>query len=302
MNILVTGGTGFLGRHLVPHLEKGGNKVTIINSRNCDLREKKNLLQFKGEKFDRIYHLAAWTKAGDFCLYHQGEQWIINQEINTNMLWFWKEFQPQSLMIAMGTSCAYPDGDQALKEDDYMKGEPPKDLYTYAMTKRMLLSGLRALQKQFGMQYRYCIPSTLYGPLFETGDNHFIFDLIKKIYAGVNGDHPVVLWGDGHQVRELIFASDAVRLIEAVVEKGESDIFNLGSGEGQSIREYAAAVSDVLEYDSNKIKYDTEAKYIGMRKRVLDTKKTRKLLPDFKFTAFRTGLAETVLYYKSIAA
>ena len=71
MKILVTGGTGFLGRHLVPALEAGGHAVTIINSRTCDLRERANLLRFKDEKYDRIYHLAAWTKAGDFCLYHQ---------------------------------------------------------------------------------------------------------------------------------------------------------------------------------------------------------------------------------------
>ena len=79
MKILVTGGTGFLGRHLVPDLQRQGAEVTIINSRNCNLVEKQNLLAFKETKFDRIYHLAAWTKAGDFCLHHKGEQWIVPQ-------------------------------------------------------------------------------------------------------------------------------------------------------------------------------------------------------------------------------
>ena len=58
-------------------------------------------------KFDQIYHLAAWTQAGDFCLYHAGEQWIINQQINTNVLWFWREHQPQAVLIAMGTGIAW---------------------------------------------------------------------------------------------------------------------------------------------------------------------------------------------------
>ena len=126
MKILVTGGTGFLGRHLVPDLQRQGAEVTIINSRNCNLVEKQNLLQFKDTKFDRIYHLAAWTKAGDFCLYHKGEQWIINQQINTNVLWFWREHQPQAVMIAMGTGCAYPP-ELELKEENYMVGEPDGD-------------------------------------------------------------------------------------------------------------------------------------------------------------------------------
>ena len=163
MKVLVTGGTGFLGRHLVPDLQRQGAEVTIINSHNCNLVEKQNLLQFKGAQFDRIYHLAAWTKAGDFCLHHKGEQWIINQQINTNVLWFWREFQPQAVMIAMGTGCAYPP-ELVLREENYMVGEPDRDLYTYAMTKRMLYTGLLALHHQFGMQFRHLIPSTLFGP------------------------------------------------------------------------------------------------------------------------------------------
>ena len=280
MNILVTGGTGFLGRHLVPYLEKEGHNVVVINSKNCDLREAKSLLQFKDQKFDRIYHLAAWTKAGDFCLYHKGEQWIINQQINTNVLWFWKEFQPQAVLIAMGTSCAYPEGEMNLKEEDYMVGEPDKDLYTYAMTKRMLYAGLLALNHQFGLKYRYLIPSTLYGTLFEEHDHHFIFDLIAKIQDGKTEGKEVVLWGTGQQIRELIFVPDAVGLIDAAVNRDESDIINLGVGRGYTIREYAEMICKIIGYDHQKIKYDTTHPYSGMKKRVLDTSKIKQLFPD----------------------
>ena len=165
------------------------------------------------KRYDFIIHLAAWTKAGNFCLHHSGDQWLINQRINTNILTFWKEFQSQAVFFAMGTSCAYPDGDQLLSEGDYLNGEPSKDLYTYAMTKRMLLEGLRALYRQYGMKYRYLIPSTLYGNDFDPRDNHFVFDLLKKIYMGVKHDENVVLWGDGYQVRELIHVSDVVQII-----------------------------------------------------------------------------------------
>ena len=203
-------------------------------------------------------------------------------------------------MIAMGTSCAYPYGDMPLSEENYLKGEPDPNLYTYAMTKRMLYTGLMALGQQFGMRFRHLIPSTLYGPLFEAGDNHFIFDLIKKIQAGKTGGEEVVLWGTGEQVRELIYVADAVRLIECAADNGSDDeLLNLGSGRGYTIRQYAAMISNIVGYDADKIRYDT-ARYSGNPKRVFDTTKIKRLFPLFQFTDIETGLKAVVSYYQSL--
>src|SRR5262245_17363458 len=203
MKILVTGSSGFLGSTLCPFLEKQGAQVTRLNSKSADLRQPGSLDKFS-EPYDLIFHLAAWTQAGDFCLKHPGEQWIINQQMNTHVLSWWSTKQKQAKLVFMGTSCAYAPG-SGLKEEEYMLGEPIDSLYTYAMTKRMLYQGARALQKQYGLRYLSAVPSTLYGPGYHTDGRqmHFIFDLIRKIIRGKEMNEPVVLWGDGHQKREI---------------------------------------------------------------------------------------------------
>src|SRR5262245_25365269 len=237
MKALVTGSSGFLGATLCKRLEEFGHTVTRLNSRNCDLREAANLDAFAGEKHDAIFHLAAWTQAGDFCLKHPGEQWIINQQINTNTLAFWRDHQPQAKLIFMGTSCAYAPGSD-LREANYMAGEPIDSLYTYAMTKRMLYQGARALNRQYGLRYLCAIPSTLYGPGYHTDGRkmHFIFDLIRKIIRGKEYGEPVVLWGDGYQKREIVLVYDFVRILWALTQKFDNDIFNIGAGEEFSLR------------------------------------------------------------------
>ncbi|MGK7958009.1 MAG: NAD-dependent epimerase/dehydratase family protein, partial [Crocosphaera sp.] len=185
MKILITGASGFLGTNLCSQLETQGHDIIKLNSKNCDLTQPDSLLNFNHVNYDQIYHLAAWTQAGDFCLYHPGEQWIINQQMNTHVLTWWQKHQPQAKFICMGTSCAY-DPDLPLVEENYLTGMPISSLFTYAMTKRMLYAGLLALNKQYGLKYLCLVPSTLYGTGYHTDGRqmHFIFDLIRKIIRG----------------------------------------------------------------------------------------------------------------------
>src|SRR5437879_3962265 len=148
MNVLVTGGTGFLGTALCRRLAADGASVVALGSREADLTQAGSLDRFNDRRYDRVYHLAAWTQAGDFCLRHPGEQWVINQRINTNVLDWWQRHQSQALLVTMGTSCSYAP-DLPLAEERYLDGTPIDSLYTYAMTKRMLYVGQLALQKQY---------------------------------------------------------------------------------------------------------------------------------------------------------
>jgi GDP-L-fucose synthase len=298
MKILVTGATGFLGTTLCGRLEQEGHQLVRLNSVNCDLRHASSLEPFSSVSYDQIYHLAAWTQAGDFCLTHPGEQWIINQQINTHVLAWWHKSQPQAKLICMGTSCAYAPGSE-LVEENYLLGLPIESLFTYAMTKRMLFVGLLALQKQFGLKHLCLVPSTLYGPGYHTDGRqmHFIFDLIRKILRGKLHGEPVVLWGDGHQNRELVYVEDFVSLALRLAGTCENELINIGAGNELSIRHFARLICEQVGYDFNSIQFDT-SRYVGARSKCLSIRKLRGLIPDLQFTPLETGLARTIEWFQ----
>lgn len=294
MRVLVTGATGFLGTALCARLSARGYEVMRLGSKNCDLTRPGSLVPFDRLLYDQIYHLAAWTQAGDFCLTHPGEQWLINQQINTNVLAWWQARQPQAKLIAMGTSCAYPPEGE-LSEDRFLSGTPIESLFTYAMTKRMLYAGLSALSSQFNLRYLCLVPSTLYGPGYHTDGRqmHFIFDLIRKVLRGKLYGEPVVLWGDGHQSRELVFVDDFAKIALDLADHVDNQVVNIGAGEEFSIRHFAQLICDEVGYDFNRIQFDT-SRYVGARSKCLSVEKLRRLLPDYKLTPLTDGLAATI--------
>jgi len=302
MNILVTGSSGFMGVHLCAALEARGDSLVRLNSRNCDLTKQGSLEAFSDRRYDLVYHLAAWTQAGDFCLRHPGEQWIINQQINTNVLAWWAGHQPDAKLVFMGTSCAYaPNSD--LAEDKYMDGEPIDSLYTYAMTKRMLFQGARALNRQFGLRYLCAVPSTLYGPGYHTDGRqmHFIFDLIRKIIRGKEFGERVILWGDGNQKREIVLVDDFVRLLFVLVGNVENDLVNIGAGEEFSIRTFVGHICRIVGYPEDGIQYDTD-RYVGATSKCLNVKKVQRLVPGYSLTPLEHGLKRTIdWFYESRA-
>tara|TARA_R110002020_G_C16187159_1_gene765258 strand:+ start:243 stop:1154 length:912 start_codon:yes stop_codon:yes gene_type:complete len=295
--ILITGATGFLGRHLTQALQNENFKITISNSKVNSLDNISNLKGLE-ETFDYIFHLAAVTKAGDYCLRHQGDQWISNQKINTNILDYWKNYQPQAKMICMGTSCSYSP-DLPMVESNYLKGEPEEGLYTYAMTKRMLLTGLQSIGKQYGLKWLYFIPSTLYGPDFELDDNHFIFDLIRNCYNAKHKGDRFVIWGDGNQRRELVYVKDAVNIMLSLLQE-ENQIFNIASGKDYSINEFSKKVCELIGYEYNKVERDL-SKYVGVKEKLIDTKKTQKALDECLVapatTPLEKGLKTAINYF-----
>jgi GDP-L-fucose synthase len=159
----------------------------------------------------------------------------------------------------------------------------------------MLLVGLKAFQKQYGLKWLCFIPSTLYGPGFEQHDNHFIFDVVRKIYNGKHYGEEIELWGDGYQRRELIYVDDAIEAMINLLDE-ENEVFNLGSSRDLPIRHYAQAICDCLEYDHDQIIYNTD-KYVGVRKRKLEVDKVQKLSLNYCKTPLLEGIQKTVDFY-----
>jgi GDP-L-fucose synthase len=297
MKIFITGGNGFLGRHLCSYLIGQGHDVVFPTSKECNLTNPDSLNYLPSQTYDQIYHLAAWTQAGDFCLHHSGEQWIINQQVNTNVLAWWHGQQPQAKLIALGTSVSYGTED-ALSEERYMQDLPNEKFFAYAMSKRMLYAGLLSFSKQFGSKYLYLVPSTLYGPGYHMDGRqmHFIFDLIRKIMRGKLYDESVVLWGDGYQRRELVYVDDFVRIMVHLAPICENDLVNVGAGEEYTIRDFAQLICNQINFDMNAIQFDT-GRYVGARSKCLSTTKLQRLMPNLSLTPLSKGLSQTIDWF-----
>ncbi len=296
--VLVTGSSGFLGKHLIKHLNEKGIETIALHSKNCDLTKDDALVNIvqHPESIDHVFHLAAWTQAGTFCDTHRGIQWVVNQQINTNMLAWWQRYAPQAKMITFGTSVSYA-SENDLVETRYMDGQPYDKFYAYAMCKRMLLVGLECLQRQYGMNYLYLIPSTLYGPGYHTDDRqaHFIYDLVRKIIRGKMYDEPVELWGDGEQRRELVFVEDFIDIMLSLNQNVSNDIVNIGGGMDFSIKEFARIICELVGYDFNSIQYDT-TQYVGAKSKILNIEKYRSLIDTavINTTSLDEGIQQTI--------
>lgn len=293
--ILITGSNGFLGKSLKRKLSALGFDVyTTGGSKDVDLTVSNALDEYFSNllEFEYIFHLAVKTAAGGYCQKHSGEQYIINQLINNNVLNYWFQCHRKAKFITFGSSCGYDDDVRKI-EENYMKGETETGYEVYGMIKRMLLVGLQALNKEFDMDYLYFIPSTIYGPDYELSDKHFIFDLIRKICdAKYLKEEPVVLWGTGDQRRELIYLEDCINIITGSLDK-KNEVINLSTGNDNSIKEYAQMICDIVDYDFNRIEFDIN-QFVGAKIKRIENIKNSK----FQFIEIKDGLKNTIDYYK----
>lgn len=303
MNVLITGGTGFIGKNLARILTDRAIRYRVFNRRECDLRNEEQTFAFfrKLEKFDRIFHMAA-IQGGGAPEFQKGMAAALvhdNVKIHANTMEAWRLYQPQAKFIFVGTSCAYPASMSLLHEPDFHNGPVDESVFYYANTKRMADVGLRAYRLQYNLKYVHVIYATPFGPNDYFGDpvrTHVMAALIVKFIKAKEHHEPQVeIWGDGTQIRELLYVDDQIDAMLLAAEHFENEIVNISNGIGYTIREVAEIIRDAVGYQGNL--FFNKDRYTGVKYKVLDNKRfIAKTDWKPKYT-LRQGIERTVAWY-----
>jgi GDP-L-fucose synthase len=299
--ILVTGGGGFLGSHLVKALKtlKPGS-IRVVSSDKYDLREFRDALK-ASRGMDIVIHLAARVGGIGFNSKYPADLFDDNILMGTNMMRA-SRINKVKKYVAMGTICAYPKFTPVpFKEKDLWTGYPEETNAPYGLAKKMQLVQAGAYRQQYGFNAIFILPVNLYGPgdNFDPGSSHVIPALIKKFSdAKRQNKAEVVVWGSGKASREFLYVDDAVRgIIKATERYNKSDPVNLGAGFEITIKQLVSLIKREVGY-KGKVMWD-KSKPDGQPRRRLDVSRAKK---EFGFKAqmdFVIGLKNTILWYEN---
>ncbi len=306
--VLVTGGAGFLGSHLVEKLANYHcQEIFVPRSKDYDLVEMGAVKRlYQDSRPDIVIHLAARVGGIGANRADPGKFFYDNLMMGVQMMEQGRQFGIEKF-VALGTICCYPKFTPVpFKEEDLWNGYPEETNAPYGLAKKMLLVQSQAYRQQYGFNSIFLMPVNLYGPgdNFDPKSSHVIPALIKKfIDAQTKGLSPkgtvpeITVWGTGKPTREFLYVEDAAEGILLATEKyNKSEPVNLGAGFEISIKDLVELIAK-LTYFKGKIIWDT-SKPDGQPRRCLDTSKAEK---EFGFTTkipFEEGLKKTIEWYK----
>jgi len=295
--ILVTGGAGFIGSHVVHALRQRGvrgEQITIPRSATCDLRKWENCIKAV-EGQDIVIHLAAVVGGIGFNRANPATMFYDNIMISTQLLEAARLANVEKF-VSIGTACSYPKFAKVpFKEEDLWNGYPEETNAPYGLAKRMLIVQSDAYHRQYGMNTVVVIPFNAYGPRdsFDPERSHVIPALIRKCFQ----EDELIVWGDGSPTRSFVYVKDIAEGILLAAEKmNDPTPINIGSEEEISIKEL---VDLIVEYTGfkGKITYDT-TKPNGQPRRCPNIGKAKKLLGYYPRYSLKEGLRLTVEWYR----
>ncbi len=301
-SILLTGGAGFLGSHIVDELHARGvsdDQVYIPRSRDLDLRKWENCVRaVKGK--DMVIHLAAKVGGIGFNQNFPGELFYDNAIMGIQLIEAARQEGVKKCVI-LGTVCAYPKFTPVpFSEDELWNGYPEETNAPYGLAKKMLLVQAQAYRQQYGFNAIYLLPVNLYGPgdNFNPVSSHVIPALIKKFVDAIRQKREVVeIWGTGAASREFLYVGDAARAIVLAAERYNKPApVNLGAGQEISISALVEIIRETTGF-SGEIHWD-RTRPDGQPRRCLVTSRAEK---EFGFVAqvpFEEGLRRTVEWYR----
>jgi GDP-L-fucose synthase len=296
--VVVTGGGGFLGSHLVERLEADGHDVAVARRRDYDLTRYEDAERlFEEARPELVFHLAAEVGGIGANRANPGRYWYANLVMGAHVLELSRLAGVEKLVVT-GTVCAYPKLTPVpFSEDDLWNGYPEETNAPYGVAKKSVLVGAQAYREQYGLDAVYLLPANLYGPRdnFDLETSHVIPALIRKM---VDATDEVVLWGDGSPTREFLYVDDCVEGLVLAAERYDGgEPVNLGTGVETSIRELAETIADLTGFEGE-LRWDTSMPN-GQPRRRLDASRARELFGFEARTRLRDGLARTVDWYRS---
>jgi len=300
--ILVTGGKGFLGSHVVSLLQKENVKEIVSpSSKEYDLRSQVVCeALMKKVQPDIVIHLAANVGGIGYNREFPGSLFYDNLTMGVHVMHeAWRAGVKK--FVAIGTICAYPKFTPVpFKEEDLWNGYPEETNAPYGLAKKMLLVQSQSYRAQYGFNSIFLLPVNLYGPgdNFDDKSSHVIPALIKKfVNAKRNNEPKVTVWGTGAPTREFLYVEDGAQAIVLATKRfDKSDPVNLGSSFEISIHELAHQIGDVVGYKGT-IEFDV-TKPDGQPRRKLDVSRAEEEFGFRSTTSFEVGLKRTVDWYK----
>ena len=300
MKVLVTGGRGFVGSHLVERLEADGHEVVAARRRVHDLTSRDDTARLFAEaRPELVFHLAAEVGGIGANRASPGRYWYANLVMGAHVLEQSRLHDVRKLVVA-GTVCAYPKHTPVpFSEDDLWDGYPEETNAPYGVAKKALLVGGQAYREQYGLNAIHLLPANLYGPRdnFDLESSHVIPALIRKL---VESKGEVVLWGDGSPTREFLYVDDCVEGLLLAAERYDgAEPVNLGTGVETSILALAETVAEATGFEGE-IVWDPSMPN-GQPRRSLDASRAAELFGFRAGTPLREGLERTVAWYRSAA-
>jgi len=297
--ILITGGKGFVGRHVINYLRenRGVNfkQIFIPESSACDLREY-SLTKKAMENIDIVIHLAADVGGIAYSSSHPATQMRNCLLVDSNVFEAAAEAKVKK-MVCVSSAVAYPvNAPSPLREKDLFLGEPASSGYGYGFAKRMSVVMAKAFKEEKGLNSCVLLAANSYGPGqdFDLKTGHVIPSLIRKCLT----EKELIVWGDGNQVRDFFYVKDFARAIVIATEKlSTHEPVNIGTGYGISIKKLVKIVAKATEF-KGKVVFDT-SKPTGQKKRVLSIELVKKLIDYKPQYSLQKGIQETVDWYKN---
>tara|TARA_B100001094_G_scaffold238803_1_gene234269 strand:+ start:1603 stop:2526 length:924 start_codon:yes stop_codon:yes gene_type:complete len=301
--ILLTGGSGFLGRHVYDRLlGQNYSNIYIPRKVDYDLRNASKCKDlFDTVKPDIVIHLAATCGGIGANSRSPGQYFYDNVSMGLNIIEQSRLYNIRKFVL-VGTVCAYPKFcNIPFQEKDIWNGYPEETNAPYGIAKKSLFVMLDAYEREYGLNSTILVPSNLYGPYdnFEDYSSHVIPALIKKIdYANKTGQETVTIWGDGSPSREFLYVDQAAQaIVKSInINTGSSPI-NIGSGEEIRITDLVNKLIEKMNF-TGFIKWD-ESKPNGQPRRCVSTKKAMSYLGWQNKIDMDTGLDMTLEWYNN---